>query len=172
MSKNHGCRSCGDCHACCVVLPIIELEKPRNIHCQHCTDRGCAIYDNGRPAVCKSWLCEWRNGNLPEWWHPTKSHMMFSVDPDADLDMDTGRITQNLDHKILRIYPLTATAMAENEHRLAGAIQRITQRYKGEIREVLWVPYDFKGWGRLGEFYKTVPDDKGRMWETVESVAV
>jgi hypothetical protein len=98
--------------------------------------------------------------------------MMFSVDPDADLDMDTGRITQNLDHKILRIYPLTATAMAENEHRLAGAIQRITQRYKGEIREVLWVPYDFKGWGRLGEFYKTVPDDKGRMWETVESVAV
>lgn len=157
-------RSCGDCQACCVVLPIIELNKPRNVKCRHCAETGCAIYDNGRPRVCKEWNCEYMEGNLPEYWHPSKTGIMFDVCPFVGVD-SVGKIHKDLEHLILRVYCLTATAIADNESRLDAVLLRIVQRGRGRIKEVLYVPYGFKGSGPLGGQYVTRKDDKGRVWE-------
>lgn len=52
-------RECGSCTACCELLEVIELRKPRGMLCQHCTrGKGCAIYAT-RPKVCREYKCGW-----------------------------------------------------------------------------------------------------------------
>jgi hypothetical protein len=53
-------RECGSCTACCELLEIVELEKPRGILCQHCTSgQGCAIYAT-RPKSAATTVAGWR----------------------------------------------------------------------------------------------------------------
>jgi Fe-S-cluster containining protein len=40
-------------------MGIEELNKKPGEPCPHCTDNGCAIYDE-RPEVCKGFNCVWR----------------------------------------------------------------------------------------------------------------
>ena len=52
--------SCGDCTACCTVLPITELNKPGCVTCEQLDEKrpGCSIYAS-RPKVCKEFECFW-----------------------------------------------------------------------------------------------------------------
>ena len=53
-------RSCGDCSACCSIMPIGELNKGSHQRCQFLTDNklGCSIYAK-RPRSCREWACIW-----------------------------------------------------------------------------------------------------------------
>lgn len=52
--------SCGSCTLCCTVMKVTTQTavKPARIRCEHCTDRGCAIYAD-RPEVCATFQCFW-----------------------------------------------------------------------------------------------------------------
>jgi hypothetical protein len=54
-------RSCGDCQACCVLLGVRELEKPRHHACVHMGPKGCGIYAD-RPQACRDYQCGWLTG--------------------------------------------------------------------------------------------------------------
>lgn len=74
-------RSCGDCSVCCVHLEIDtpELQKPPGVACEHCTDSGCAIYEDRFP-VCRNWHCLWRFiGAMPEEARPDKSGVVWGL---------------------------------------------------------------------------------------------
>jgi hypothetical protein len=69
-------RECGNCTACCTVLPIrtAELQKTSHVLCVHCrASEGCQIYAT-RPQVCRDYYCGWRLlPGLPENWRPDLS---------------------------------------------------------------------------------------------------
>jgi len=67
---------CGDCTACCEVLPIKELNKPKNTMCSDCTGSGCGIYEK-RPQVCKDYQCIYTQSNMPEELRPDKSGVIL-----------------------------------------------------------------------------------------------
>src|ERR1700733_6764396 len=59
MNKNE----CGECRACCVVLPIVEpdFNKPAGEPCKHLCDKGCSIFGQPTwPKLCRDYLCVWR----------------------------------------------------------------------------------------------------------------
>jgi hypothetical protein len=78
---------CGSCAACCYLLAVPEIAKPRTSWCQHCTSghNGCTIYDN-RPESCRAFSCYWlisqgRAGQeMPEAMRPDRSKAMFMAD--------------------------------------------------------------------------------------------
>jgi hypothetical protein len=52
-------RQCGECTACCRLLPVAELGKDAGQRCRHQRHRkGCAVYA-ARPTGCKGWSCLW-----------------------------------------------------------------------------------------------------------------
>ena len=72
-------KTCGPCQVCCVALKIKtpELRKEPQVPCPHLVQRGCGIYE-GRPAVCRSFLCGWRlMPELNESWRPDLSGVML-----------------------------------------------------------------------------------------------
>lgn len=77
-------RVCGDCTACCTILQVVELNKPINTPCPHCTAHNCAIYSS-RPLTCRIWSCEWWLGRLglTDGQRPDKLGLMFAFDPDS-----------------------------------------------------------------------------------------
>ena len=55
--------TCGECRACCVVLPIAEpdLVKPAGEPCKHLCETGCGIYGRAEwPTLCRKYYCGWR----------------------------------------------------------------------------------------------------------------
>lgn len=55
--------TCGECKACCVVLPIAdpEIVKPAGEPCQHLCESGCGIYEKPEwPQLCRDYFCAWR----------------------------------------------------------------------------------------------------------------
>lgn len=58
---------CGECQACCVVLPIAEPDfvKPAGVPCQHLCETGCQLFGTPElPNLCRDFYCEWR---LQQW---------------------------------------------------------------------------------------------------------
>ena len=53
---------CGECTACCTLLPIEWLDKPANVTCTHC-DKGCLIHDT-KHYECSSFECSWLQSNV------------------------------------------------------------------------------------------------------------
>lgn len=50
-------RECGECTMCCKLLPVVELDKPAGVMCDHCVGRSsCGIYSE-RPQDCKTFEC-------------------------------------------------------------------------------------------------------------------
>jgi len=138
-------RTCGDCTACCVVLPIAELKKHRNVPCSHICGHGCDIYNNGRPKVCRVWRCEWLRGNVQEAYRPDKLGAMFHFTSPHPLYRLPGRV--------LAATEVVEDAVKDNERRIEAVVRRICQRSfnKGiQIHEVYYVPYGFSGSGPLG----------------------
>jgi hypothetical protein len=79
-------RTCGTCTLCCRLLPVRELEKPRDRWCSHCVkESGCGIYDE-RPRGCREWSCLWlqRPGDLPEHLRPDRCKVIVDVTKTGD----------------------------------------------------------------------------------------
>jgi hypothetical protein len=68
--------NCDGCTACCTLLPVTEINKPRNVTCEHCAV-GCSIYKD-RPQSCRDFECAYLQGNnIPESLRPDKCGIMF-----------------------------------------------------------------------------------------------
>lgn len=52
-------KACNGCTACCVLFTVPEMDKPRKTPCKHQCDKGCAIHDQSRPAICTEFHCCW-----------------------------------------------------------------------------------------------------------------
>jgi hypothetical protein len=76
-------RECGSCTACCELLEIVELEKPRGILCQHCTSgKGCAIYAT-RPKECRDYECGWlAHDDIPNELRPDRCGFILGTTHD------------------------------------------------------------------------------------------
>lgn len=60
-------RSCGQCRACCISLPIEELRKVSYTPCPDLRPlpaKGCGRYET-RPEVCRAYRCAWLLGWTP-----------------------------------------------------------------------------------------------------------
>lgn len=78
--------SCGSCTVCCLVLRIDEFTKPAGTLCQHCTGKGCGIYET-RYDVCRGYLCGWRTlPKLGDDWRPDRSGILLTIIGPEDLD--------------------------------------------------------------------------------------
>ena len=76
---NVGKKSCGDCSLCCKLMNVPELNKPRNVWCQHvAVGKGCNIHET-RPEVCRGFFCRWTEdvGLGPE-WKPNKCKFVLA----------------------------------------------------------------------------------------------
>ena len=78
-------RSCGECHACCVVLGFearpdeAPFAKPAGEPCPHLCAAGCSIYV-GRPPVCRRFRCAWlQEPTLPRSMRPDRCGVMFAM---------------------------------------------------------------------------------------------
>lgn len=72
-------RECGDCNLCCKILNIPEYNAPSGTMCEHCTDKGCGIYEE-RHDICKGFSCLWLSQpQIPESLRPDKSGVLFEL---------------------------------------------------------------------------------------------
>ena len=71
-------RLCGDCTLCCKLMYVGDINKAAGKWCPDCKPGvGCSRYED-RPASCKGFYCDWRlNKNLPDYWKPTISKIVF-----------------------------------------------------------------------------------------------
>lgn len=78
-------RTCGKCSLCCKLNKVADLDKPTGIWCTHCAiGSGCTIYAD-RPQSCREYNCLYlMNPNLPEFWHPLRSHMVLQSGSSAN----------------------------------------------------------------------------------------
>ncbi len=79
MSKN----TCGECRACCVVLPLTEPDfvKAAGEPCTHLCESGCRLFGSAEwPTLCREYYCIWR---LDKWmgqrplYRPDKLGVIF-----------------------------------------------------------------------------------------------
>jgi uncharacterized protein len=101
-------RECGSCTACCELLEVVELKKPRGVLCQHCTiGKGCAIYET-RPEVCRDYECGWlAHDYIPDELRPDRCGFI----------LDTTH-----DKRVMLIHV--------NERKMREQRRRVTQLYK------------------------------------------
>lgn len=89
-------RKCGDCTACCTLLGVSSLNKPKNTKCEHQCKKGCAIYDK-RPEGCRAFECLWLRGAFGPLDRPDKLGIVFSTtNPDVPIDTPVGQFPQGL----------------------------------------------------------------------------
>lgn len=78
---------CGECQACCVVLPIAEpgFVKPAGEPCHHLCKTGCSLFGSPQlPRLCQEYFCGWR---LDKWlnqrslYRPDKLGVIFQFNP-------------------------------------------------------------------------------------------
>ena len=58
-------RTCGECRLCCKVFPLPVLDKPGDEWCKFADASGCAVHDDGQPAVCREYACYWLEHEEP-----------------------------------------------------------------------------------------------------------
>lgn len=59
MSDGMSARTCGECTACCTILPVKDIAKPGHTRCMF-EGAGCALH--GKPTMphsCRLWSCSW-----------------------------------------------------------------------------------------------------------------
>ena len=93
-------RACGNCSACCSLLPVKGLGKGANVRCQHQSHaRGCKVYHRaGFPLECSLWSCQWLAcpESTAKLSRPDRSGYVIDVVPDfiSIRDDETGEIQQ------------------------------------------------------------------------------
>ena len=73
-------RECGSCVACCKVLGVPSLQKPRGVLCINALCGGCSIYKK-RPQECADWKCEWLKGKYDDAERPDKLGLVVDTNP-------------------------------------------------------------------------------------------
>jgi Fe-S-cluster containining protein len=77
---------CGNCTACCTVLPIKAINKPINTPCPNCLRGGCSIYDN-KPQTCTEFECAYLQAkNVPVSLRPDRCGVIFIKKTDSRFD--------------------------------------------------------------------------------------
>jgi Fe-S-cluster containining protein len=74
-------RQCGTCHACCIHVPVQDLNKLAGVPCPHLVNKGskcCSIYES-RPSGCAVYQCAWLDGNFPTGMRPEKSGLLLET---------------------------------------------------------------------------------------------
>jgi hypothetical protein len=69
-------RECGSCTACCEGwLSADALDMRPGRACRHCTEQGCAIYENRPEDPCVRFKCAWLEdqGQYPDEMRPDRS---------------------------------------------------------------------------------------------------
>jgi hypothetical protein len=87
---------CGECKACCGVVPVSEIGLLAYQPCPHLCDHGCGIYAS-RPTGCKTWNCQWLAE--PEWpdeYRPDRCGVIVDIIPDTFglRNNDTGEVIE------------------------------------------------------------------------------
>ncbi len=89
--------NCDGCTICCKIMGVEELEKPRNLWCQHCKiGEGCTIYET-RPESCQVYECVWLKTQvlenpMPLELRPDKSRVVVgTTNKGEDLILYVGR---------------------------------------------------------------------------------
>src|SRR5882724_4534165 len=81
---------CGGCTACCKLMGVAELQKPRDVWCRHCAiGSGCTVYA-ARPRGCRDFNCLWLQSQdhpgeaaSPE-LRPDRSRVVMSCTEDGE----------------------------------------------------------------------------------------
>jgi hypothetical protein len=115
-------RQCGGCSACCSTLHVKELGKPEGQRCEHQCDRGCAIHGNGKPEICKGYLCMWRLG----------------VGEDSDRPDRGGLLLHPSIGQELCVYELREGALSQMPERLRGWLGAVMP----QLKAVAVIPFD------------------------------
>lgn len=71
-------RHCGSCHACCVHVKVVALNKPAGAPCRNLCNSGCAIYRD-RPSECAAYSCAWLDGFGSAGMRPDKLGVLLEV---------------------------------------------------------------------------------------------
>lgn len=78
-------RECGDCTACCRLVPVHDLGKPALQRCRFQRHgKGCTIYHQpakGFPFACGAWTCQWLAGE-DIGSRPDRAHFVVDMFPD------------------------------------------------------------------------------------------
>lgn len=87
---------CGECTACCHIVPVKEIDVRAWQGCPHECATGCSIYA-ARPTSCKIWNCQWLAE--PGWddkYRPDRCGVVVDVLPDTMgvRNEETGEIVE------------------------------------------------------------------------------
>jgi hypothetical protein len=106
-------RTCGECTACCTLVPVAGLNKAAHQRCKYSRAfKGCVVHhqpEKGFPFECGVWSCVWlaSHEDLPR---PDRGHMV------VDIVMDN--ITVNNEGGESQIVPVVQVWM-DKDHREA-----------------------------------------------------
>jgi len=132
-------RQCGDCTACCIALPVRELELPPYQPCRHlrgAPSPGCGIYPD-RPEICRAWHCTWRlSAALDDDLRPDRCGVIFDPVP------DTARYDDGRELPVCNAWALAGHDDAFQQH----------PKVKGFVD---WLVFD-RG---VGVVWRTAPDE-------------
>jgi hypothetical protein len=68
---------CGECTACCELLPVTKIRKPAGVVCEHLEDGNCNINDS-KPYECSGFECVYRQTDeAPISLRPDNCKMVF-----------------------------------------------------------------------------------------------
>lgn len=109
-------RPCGECTACCTVMAVTELKKPRGQACPHICAAGCAIYSE-RPDSCRRFDCLWRLGFARDDDRPDRLGVIFDITPP---DRDSG---------LQAVMAFEARPGAFAEHKVRYQLERHAKRH-------------------------------------------
>jgi len=125
-------RPCSGCTLCC-TLAFDAPDKPAGKPCEHCTGKGCKIYDK-RPTVCRRFVCLWSassalHGSLrPDlcgaFFEPVRGKpiMMVNVDPARPRSWEEGIVKSLIDRFVAQGTAVAIVVGKQNHFRLpAGA---------------------------------------------------
>jgi hypothetical protein len=78
-------RECGTCSLCCKLMPVPQLNKPRDQRCQYQKHaKGCTVHGTAaQPPACKLWYCRWLvNDDAADLRRPDHAHYVIDAMPD------------------------------------------------------------------------------------------
>lgn len=145
-------RECGPCRACCVAPSIDcrELFKRKWQPCPLLNKEGppCSIYHR-RPDVCRSFVCAWLAGDLPEELRPDRCGMFVTIRPTKQPEPfkhDTYR-----DVLVLSLTETGPNEWTEESPILSAAFDWIREKRRGGderlvVFEINMHPKSRRGW--------------------------
>jgi len=87
-------RQCGECTACCTIVPVAELGKPANTKCRYEFFKGCRVHGSAKmPTGCRFWSCRWLTGDdTADLRRPDRAHYVIDIMADfvTVRDHETG----------------------------------------------------------------------------------